>query len=72
MIDRVWTERFAVASVLVSTRRGRSLAFRAAVATERLRERAVVELKAIRGRFERFRKGAVHAAGRKEPPAPAA
>ena len=58
MIDRVWTERFPVATVMISTRPGGGILFGAAVATERLRERGVAELKRLRARFRRSAKPA--------------
>jgi CelD/BcsL family acetyltransferase involved in cellulose biosynthesis len=56
MIDRVWTERFPVACVMVSTRPGGGAAFRAAVAAERWREALVARLKVIRVKFYELRK----------------
>ncbi|MDB5513041.1 MAG: hypothetical protein JWR08_2524 [Enterovirga sp.] len=56
MIDRVWSERFPVTSVLVSTRPGGGSLFRAAGMVERLRERAIERLKRLRADFERSRK----------------
>ncbi len=46
MIDRIWTDRFAVASILVGTRPGGGPAFRVAVVFERARESAWAWVKA--------------------------
>ena len=56
MIDRVWTERFPVACVMVSTRPGGSAAFRAAVLAEKARENAVARLKVVRVKLRELRK----------------
>ena len=72
MIDRVWTERFAVASVLIATRPGGSAAFRAAAATERLREGAILRLKAHRVKLREWRKAAAKYLARKGEPKPSA
>ena len=49
MIDGIWTERFAIASVVVATAPGRpSSRFRLSVAIERLREALVERIKARR------------------------
>ncbi|NNM72373.1 GNAT family N-acetyltransferase [Enterovirga aerilata] len=58
MIDRIWTERFAVTSIVVATRPGGGAAFRAAVAMERRREQAVSRLKRIRLKLRRSRQSA--------------
>lgn len=50
MIDRVWTERMTIASVMLSTRAGGGTLFRAAVTVESLRERARREWRRIRAR----------------------
>jgi hypothetical protein len=63
MIDRVWTERMTIASVILSTRPGGGALFRAAVAVEEIRERSAPQM-AIRPRapVERIR-------GSRSPPA---
>lgn len=48
MIDRVWTHRFAVASVLLSTKAGGGPAFRAAALIERSRERVRLRVRRVR------------------------
>ncbi|TDR94658.1 GNAT family N-acetyltransferase [Enterovirga rhinocerotis] len=50
MIDRIWTGRLPIESVLVGTRPGRPLAFAVAKAVERNRERAIDLAKALRRR----------------------
>lgn len=57
MIDRVWTERFPVGSVLVATRSGGGRSFRAALAAERVREGAIARLKNVSLKVSEFRKG---------------
>lgn len=52
MIDRIWIERLAVASVVVSTRPGGGGLFRAAVAAERIRETLVGLIKSFRGSWQ--------------------
>jgi hypothetical protein len=52
MIDRIWIERLAVASVVVSTRPGGGRGFRAAVAVERLRETLVKLAKSFRAKVQ--------------------
>ena len=64
MIDRVWTARFPVAAVLVSTGRPGPL-FRAAVLAERLREAARVRSSAYRARFAAWRASFAKDAGTK-------
>lgn len=48
MIDRVWTHRFSVASVLLSTRAGGGPVFRAATLIERSRERVRLRVRRMR------------------------
>ena len=57
MVDRIWTERFPVASVVISTGANGGTLFSAAVAVERLRERAVERIKAARAALARSRQG---------------
>lgn len=47
----IWSDRFAIASEMVSTRPGGDLMFHAAVAVERLRERAVARLKPLKAKL---------------------
>ncbi len=67
MIDRVWTERLPVASVLVSLQPGGSVPFRAAVAMERSREGAIRQLKAFRVKLRGSRKAAAKHFAKKSP-----
>lgn len=50
MIDRIWTERLSVASLLVGTRPGGGAAFRLAASVEGRREDAIRLAKALRAR----------------------
>ena len=55
MIDRLWTGRLAIASVLVATRPGGGIAFRLALAAERLRIRGRDVAKGMIARVARWR-----------------
>jgi hypothetical protein len=60
MIDRIWIERHAVASVIISTRPGGGQGFKAAVAAERIRETMVKVAKAFREKSQATRAAAVN------------
>jgi CelD/BcsL family acetyltransferase involved in cellulose biosynthesis len=64
MIDRIWIERLAVASVVVSTRPGGGQGFRAAIAAERIRETMVKVVKSFRDRSQATRAAAVNENGK--------
>jgi hypothetical protein len=55
MIDRIWTERFPVASVLVTTGPGRGALIRLAVQSEKLRGELRVRSSRIRTRIRAWR-----------------
>ncbi len=67
MIDRVWVERLPVACMVIATRPGERVGFRAAVAAERMREDAVARLKALRARLRASQKPVANDPGRKSP-----
>lgn len=75
MIDRVWTHRFAVASVLLSTRPGGGPVFRAATLIERSRERVRLRVRRMRAeiitKLKRSREPAGKDAATKSADAPA-
>ncbi len=72
MIDRLWTGRFRVASLLVATRPGGGPAFRSALAFETLREGAIVRAKRYATKLSRSRPPGANETGRKAGLEPAA
>lgn len=72
MIDRVWTERFPVASLLVATAPGGGVGFRLAALLERGREAAWARIKARRARSDASAAPGANDDGKKAAPAPAA
>ena len=69
MIDRIWTERFPVASWMVGTRPGTGMGFRAAVSAERWREATVEEAKRRIAQFRRWREPDAKHGAKKSPAA---
>lgn len=65
MIDRVWTERFPVASVLVATGPGRNALIRPAAAAERLRDEFRVRSRGVRTRIRAWRASSANDAVKK-------